>query len=70
MLKLMVQGAVGVKEMSLDCANGTSKLVGDGFQGQVLFVPQDKHAALAGRQGGECGAQLPVKLIALKSCGG
>ena len=66
MLKLMVQGAVGVKEMSLDCANGTSKLVGDGFQGQVLFVAQDKHAALARGQSWDCGVQLPMKLIAFK----
>lgn len=63
-----MQGTARVKEMSLDCANGTTKLSGDGFQRQIVFVAHNKHAALARSQSWECGAQLAVKLMAFKRC--
>ncbi|MDE0300863.1 MAG: hypothetical protein OXN17_19670 [Candidatus Poribacteria bacterium] len=50
----MIQQATAcVKEMSLDCATGTLKPMGNGVQRKILFIAQNKHTALAGRQGGE-----------------
>ena len=49
------QGAVCVKEMGFDCTDRSPQPTSDVFQGEILFVTQNKHGSLAGRQGWERG---------------
>ena len=53
--ELMAQSAVCVKEMGFDCTDRSPQPARDVFQGEFLFVTQNKHGSLAGGHGWERG---------------